>query len=314
MGILIETYYLIDYENVGIDGLTGCDKLSKTDHIIIFFTKNAKKIDMSEIADHGDAELKMIEVPPGKQSADIHIGSYLGFLVGSKGKNCNIVIISQDKDFDNVIDFWKKEIGVKSSRAQQIKIPKQKNEMSKQIVADQKASDQKANIQKTAIKETVTKKITTKVSSEKKTQLNQEIMQAVRAAGFEASVSNKVAKLVTGLYGKERLLSEVHNALKNEYHNYKEVYTAIKPVLSNYDNVSAASAKMPEKNKTEINNKIMQILSKAGFEAEIINSTASIVVKNVGINNDKQQIYRAIISRFGQNKGLNIYNHIKKHI
>lgn len=40
----METYYLIDYENVNSDGLSGCDKLAKSDHIIIFFTKNAMKI------------------------------------------------------------------------------------------------------------------------------------------------------------------------------------------------------------------------------------------------------------------------------
>ncbi len=33
----METYYLIDYENVHMDGLEGCDTLGKTDHIVIFF-------------------------------------------------------------------------------------------------------------------------------------------------------------------------------------------------------------------------------------------------------------------------------------
>lgn len=56
--------------------------MTKSEHIYIFFTKNAKKIDISEIAKHGEAELKMIEVPARKQSTDIHIGSYLGYLSG----------------------------------------------------------------------------------------------------------------------------------------------------------------------------------------------------------------------------------------
>ena len=69
----METYYLIDYENVRGDGLKGCQNLVKSDHIIIFFTQNAKSIDMSDISNHGEAELAMIEVPAGKQSADMHI-------------------------------------------------------------------------------------------------------------------------------------------------------------------------------------------------------------------------------------------------
>ena len=34
----METYYLLDFENVNSDGLAGCDQLTETDHIIIFFT------------------------------------------------------------------------------------------------------------------------------------------------------------------------------------------------------------------------------------------------------------------------------------
>lgn len=294
--VVIETYYLIDYENVGGDGLSGCNKLSKSDHIVIFFTKNAKKIDMSEIANHGEAELDMIEVPAGKQSADIHIGSYLGYLTGiHKERDCSIVIISKDSDFDNVIKFWKEKTGVKSSRANQIKVSTPKATTAKQA--------------------TPTRKTTKKVSGAEKTKLNQEVMQAVRAAGYDAAVSNRVAQLSSNLYGKERMMNEVHNALREQYTNYLEIYGAIKPVISKYDILPAAiPAKAPEPNKSEINAEIMQILSKAGFESEIVGFVASTVVKNVGVKNGKQQIYRSIISKYSQKQGLNIYNHIKKHI
>lgn len=294
--ILIETFYLIDYENVGSDGLSGCDKLGKTDHIVIFFTKNAKKIDMSEIANHGEAELDMIEVPAGKQSTDIHISSYLGYLTGiNKVRDCSIVIISKDTDFDNVIKFWKEKTGVKSSRAQQIKVS-----MPKATTAEQTTPTQKTD---------------TNVSGAKKTKLNQEVMQASRAAGYNAAVSNRVAQIVTGLYGKDRLMIEVHNALREEYDDYLEVYGVIKPVLSKYDNPSTAtSVKTSAPNKSAINTEIMQILSKAGFESEAVGYVASTVVKNVGVKNGKQQVYRTIISKYGQNKGLNIYNHIKKYL
>lgn len=116
----IDTYYLIDYENVGSNGLAGCEKMTSTDHIIIFFTQNARKIDMTEIANHGSAELKMIEIPAGKQSADIHIGSYLGYLAGNL--KCSVTIISNDTDFDNVIKFWRKELRIAVSRQQRIQV------------------------------------------------------------------------------------------------------------------------------------------------------------------------------------------------
>lgn len=102
--------------------------MTASDHILIFFTQNARKIDMATIANHGTAELKMIEIPAGKQSADMHIGSYLGYLAGTS--NCNIIIVSKDTDFDPVIQFWKKGLGISVSRKESIRrmpIKKQSN-------------------------------------------------------------------------------------------------------------------------------------------------------------------------------------------
>ena len=207
---------MIDYENVHGDGLAGCQNLGKNDHIVIFFTQNAKNIDMSDISNHGSAALDMIEVPAGKQSADMHIGSYLGYLAGKGEKNCNVVIVSKDTDFDKVIKFWKQKVGIVASRTEQIK------------------------------------KKTTKSQPSKK------------------QATSNIAK--TG--------------------------------------ATTASSKT----KTAANTEVQKILSKAGFSNDITNYVASIVVKNLGQKNGKQQIYRTIIAKYGQGKGLVVYQHIKKHI
>ena len=292
--IYIESFYLIDYENVHGDGLSGCQDLGNTDHIVIFFTQNAKNIDMSDISNHGSADLDMIEVPAGKQSADMHIGSYLGYLAGKNGKNCSVVIVSKDTDFDNVIKFWKQKTGIGASRTEQIKKkPSPKTLTNKQ----QPVAANKPVMQ---------------VNGTKKTKLNQEVMQAMRSARYDASVSNTVAQIATSLYGDEYMLSEVHNALMDRYTDYLDVYAVVKPVLSKYadDNKVAVSSK----DKTTTNSEIQKLLSKAGFSNDAINYVASTVVKNLVQKNGKQQIYRTIIAKYGQNKGLNIYNHIKKYI
>lgn len=296
----IETYYLIDYENVNIDGLEGCGTLGKSDHIIIFFTQNAKRIDMSEIANHGEADIEMYEVPAGKQSADIHISSYLGYLVGKHEVNkCSVVIVSKDTDYDNVIKFWKKKTDINIMRKQQInKTPKQ------QVTSKKKASLSKVSV---------------KVSGTKKTKLNQDVMKSVRVAGYDASVANAVAQIATGLYGSKTFLSDVHNALKNKYSNGVNVYEAAKPVLSKYADATSEKKKtnpktVTSKDKTAKNSEVMKILSNAGYSNEVVTYVASTVVKNLGVKNGKQQTYRTIISKYGQGKGLAIYTHIKKHI
>lgn len=295
----IETYYLIDYENVHEDGLFGCEDLGKTDHIFIFFTQNAKSIDMRIISNHGSADLDMIEVPAGKQSLDMHIGSYLGYLAGKYGKNCRVVIVSGDTGYDNVIRFWKQKAKIEASRTKQIKKkPAPKPKTSKQ---------QSAVTNKSAVKDKGTKK----------TKLNQEVIQAMIKEGYKASVANKVAQIATSYYGDEHMLSEVHNALRDWYTDYLDVYAVVKPVLSKYavDNQSKNSmSSVSASEKTAVNSEIQKALSKAGCSDDIIKYVASTAVKNFGIKNGKQQTYRTIIAKYGQKKGLPIYNLIKKYI
>lgn len=296
--IHIETYYLIDYENVHVDGLEGCQNLEKSDHIVIFYTKNAKNIDLRVISNHGDAELETVEVPVGNQSADMHIVSYLGYLLGTKGKSCKVVIVSKDTDFDNIIEFWKKKRGVTVSRMKQIEKKKSKKSV-------------KSTTPKSAGSNPV------KVTGSQKSKLNQDVMQAVRKAGYNADVANKVAQISVGVYGNERMLNEVHNELRQRYTNYMDVYEVVKPILLKYSKyVQTNNNKMiiDSQNKTATNVEIQRILSKAGYTNDIVNYVASTVVKNLGNKNYKQQIYRSIISKYGQSCGLEVYGHIKKYI
>ena len=144
---IIKTYYLIDYENVGSEGFKGCEKLRETDIIHLFYTDNSRKIDLDIINDHGESKLVTHKVPTGNQSADMHLGSYLGYLLGTEcaaledtdekytnEKHTNeehtnqnhidrdyttrekykFVIISKDTGFDHIIQFWRDEKRQKS--------------------------------------------------------------------------------------------------------------------------------------------------------------------------------------------------------
>lgn len=300
----IETYYLIDYDNVHSSGLEGCEKLESSDHIIIFFSPNSKKLDMTNIADHGESDIKMFNVPQRHQAVDMRICSYLGYLVGKYEANeCSIVIVSDDTDYDDVIKYWKEECNFNISKKKQISKQTQKN-------TDKKAEPSKSK---------ETSKESSKEGVDNKTKLNQEVMKAVRAAGFAASVANTVAQISTSLYGRERFLSDVHNELKNKYSDGVEVYNAVKPVLSKYANTTSAKKTInlqesTSKKKTSTNNEIINILHKAGYSSDVYSYVASKAVKNLGVKNGKQQTYTTIVSKYGQDKGLDIYNRIKKHI
>jgi hypothetical protein len=64
--------------------------------------------------------------------------------------------------------------------------------------------------------------------------------------------------------------------------------------------------------KTAVNNAVMKTLSAEKYDNEIVGFVASQVTKLFSEKNGKQQIYRSIISKYGQEQGLEIYRQIKK--
>lgn len=213
----METFYLVDYENVGSAGVSKCAGLTKTDHLIIFYTENSKKIDLDIVDNHGAAIFETQKVPAKSQSVDMHIVSYMGYLVGkNEGKSIKIIIISKDKDYDNLITYWKDKVSVE--RKQKIEIAT-------------------AKIEQTQKKTEKNKTVSTAKSSAnngKKTQLNSEIQKILSKNGYTQEAINGIAKLVGKKFGKENFKRDVHNELGKEYTDFEETYKLIKPILEKY--------------------------------------------------------------------------------
>jgi len=201
-----KTYYLIDFENVNDDGLVGSNTLGPNDYVHLFYTDNAKRINLDTLNTDKPCSFSYHKVPTKSQSLDMHLVSYLGYLIGiHKNQSCKYVIVSKDTDYDNIITFWKGLEKASITRQPQI-----------------------------------TKAVTTSKPTAPKSSFN------------------------------------TSNA------------------------------------KCDLNNAIQKKLSTANFSNDIINHVASLACKHHNENNAKQIIYNAIISKYGQAKGLNIYNHIKK--
>jgi len=101
-------YYLIDYENVNAAGLEGIDDVSTDSRVVLFYTKNSSKIDLGvfNLLRSTSAELAVIEVHHGKQALDIQLASYVGFLIGTEPADTEYYIVSKDKGYRNIQDFW----------------------------------------------------------------------------------------------------------------------------------------------------------------------------------------------------------------
>lgn len=297
---------------MGSNGLNGCSELTKSDHIHIFFTKNAKNVGwdvVKDIVTHpGEAEWEIHEVPSGKQSADIHLSSYLGYLIGiNKEKECVYVIVSRDKDFDPVIEFWIGKEKAAVSRIETLKPDRKADEAAPKKAPSRRRTGRKAQ-QPTAEPES---------EGTDKKEFGQKIRLALQKANYSQTDIDEVVRLVSDCYDAEHpecLKSSVHNALQKEYDTAQEIYHNIETVLKAYSSAAPSGDGGGGSDRTSLNNVIQQILSKAKMSADVIGFVTSTVVQNIGEKNGKQQIYRNIISKFGQKKGLDIYNRIKKHI
>lgn len=100
--------YLIDFENVHSEGMTGVDLLSEDDEVVIFYSANADSIsfDVLHKLMFCKAKLSYFKIRRGgKNALDFQLSSYLGYRLGSD-PTAEFYIISRDSGFDFVLDFW----------------------------------------------------------------------------------------------------------------------------------------------------------------------------------------------------------------
>ena len=101
-----------------------CENNSSVYNICSQFRWRTLQNNLDIINDHGESKLITHKVPTGNQSADMHLGSYMGYLIGKEctgqDEECKIVVISKDTGFDHIIEFWKTKKDVKVSRNEKI--------------------------------------------------------------------------------------------------------------------------------------------------------------------------------------------------
>ena len=250
-----ETYYLIDFENVGPKGLEGAGKLTTADQVHLFSTSQAAKITTATLANFNATKLLVHEVPAGSQSVDMHLVSFLGYLLGSRSSAPQIVIVSNDSDYDDIVSFWKSEKGVVIQRRDKLVAEEAKPAPAKSAGGGKTTSAKKAS----------------------------------PSAKPQADVSEKPA-------GKAKKSAKTR--------------TKADEAQKKAAKAGAKTAEYPD--KTTLNNAVLKTLSNAKYDNETVSFAASLVTKNFAEKGGKQTIYRTVISKFGQERGLAIYRHIQK--
>lgn len=217
-------YYLIDYENVRENGLVGAERLTGEDSIFVFYTKNANKISLDAFCGVS-AAIKVLKVPAGKQSLDMHISSMLGYLAGKSPEKSDYIIVSKDKDFDTVIASWNEAgVGVFSKQetiADGLKaaepVPEAKP-AEQPTVADTVEEPKKAAPKKPVEKKKAKESPAAETgAADDRTVLNNRIIKLLGDAGLEGNLPNTVASVVMSNVKKQNKKQAVYLELIKKF-------------------------------------------------------------------------------------------------
>jgi hypothetical protein len=101
--------YLIDFENVASEGLSGITYLSEEDQVVIFYSNNSNRLSMKMhiLIGKSICKLSYFEVSVGgKNALDHQIATWLGYLIGTGAAERNYYIVSRDMGYKHVASFW----------------------------------------------------------------------------------------------------------------------------------------------------------------------------------------------------------------
>lgn len=316
--------FFIDFENVHNAGLSNLKGLSKDDLFFIFYTANAESITLDNISllNKSCCRYDLIKVPAGSQSLDMHLISYVGYAVGIHGNKYNYVVISKDKDYDNIISFWKEKCGISIKRQASIN--------GSSVKTTTTSSNTNSDKQSPIIKESPAKtlpqnddaqnsidsqpKLVQNVDEKPASGIDQEIEKLLLNSGYPQSLVQDVNKVISDGIKEEMALSSIHCNLKNLTEDFHAVYELVKPLVKKQLK-SIAPEKCAEtkntSNEPTLNEKVQKVLKEKNYSGEIFNSVASIVCKNQKEKNVKLLVYRTLVAKYGQDKGLELYRHVK---
>lgn len=105
-------YYFVDFENVRTDGIKNMTGLQAADEVLIFYSEQCKNISLDVFSNltKMDVATSCFKVNVGTKNAlDFQLASYLGYRICNGNDNSSYYIVSNDKGFDCICDFWKEQ-------------------------------------------------------------------------------------------------------------------------------------------------------------------------------------------------------------
>ena len=309
--------YLIDFENVHEEGFASLGRLGDRDAVYCFFTKNVAKISMAALAGMRSGQLHFIEAESGKQSLDLALVSYLGYLIGTVPNEQCYEIVSNDNGFSKAADFWNKHRpGIR------VRVRKTVDQ-AKQAAAAELKPARKGRASKSAKAVTAAAaapSAETKPAAETRTNPAPEAKPApapaakptaapaqknAASAAADNTPAQEAAPAAAAKPAPETKPAARPAPAKKEASAPKTVPAPETAEANAAPAVKEAPAAKPAP-------EAVAALAAAGIEASVAEFLLTEAEKHREDKNIKQLVYRAVVKKYGQKKGTEIYNTAKK--
>lgn len=100
-------YYLVDYENIGIEGIKTLRDIKDKNVIIIFYSENSSQTLPLDIFNEQTTCYAIKANVGTKNALDFQLSSYLGYLIATNFDSDEYTIVSNDTGYDCLCDYWK---------------------------------------------------------------------------------------------------------------------------------------------------------------------------------------------------------------
>ncbi len=327
--------FLIDFENVHEDGFNVLGRLGDKDAVYCFFTRNVAKISMSALASIKSGQMHFIEAESGKQSLDLVLVSYLGYLIGTRPQEMYYEIVSNDNGFNKVAEFWNKcgngvRVRIRKTNDNKAKMeaPKPQSPLSqeraeqtkqqqiigasKPVQAKQEPSDNNQNGEDTVSSSAPAGRQKMQSSARQSSRRRQsrtsdrKLQNHVTSATVQAESENTDEN---SLAAKEKNDAEIVIPVEEKsYHDDMTKQEVLQSIVS-ADNLPAV-----QKESKELAPDTIAALESSGINSSDIDFLQAQIDKFRNDKNMKQLVYRAVVKKYGQKTGTQIYNTAKKLI
>lgn len=234
--------YLIDYENTGVKGLAGIEKLSEEDQIILFYGPKTGSIPFDEhvkISQSASHVEYIKTTKTAKNYLDFQLTTYLGYLIASTPVR-EYHVVSKDSGYDSVVDFWSKK-GLVIKRQDTVAGAQKAAAQTKNASAGTKNRKKQQNRKQESLKQENTKQIQTQQIHEQELTVQEtnvqespesdlREVQPAEKGGSQAEEESREKETPMPLSVPESVRKKIRAVLKTENLQggvYKQIYACM---------------------------------------------------------------------------------------